>query len=453
MRAMIIDDEDRAQVREIRAILKRCGITVPAHHSIIGNRIVDEFKREVAKIKEPPHLVIVDYELGWKDQEGKKWNGDRIAQYLRTLWSGTAAPYMLCVSNKLVNRQVKDLRSIFEAPPCGLVEFVGEWEVALNAHVDCAADRIGFAPPAQIDASDERLVQVFVARAEAGLRRKIIGRAPDFVRALLHAAKAADTHLPILLSGPAGVGKNLLAQAIHLNSERADAPFETVQFFPNSLMPSDAEVKRKLFHAGTVLFEGVEQVGPKLQAKILELLLSAKAGTARLISSTSLSQSALGKHGWNPEFFKLIGKMPILLPDLRMRQPDIEPMAVHFLDEYNRTENKKVPGLSDKTLRLLRMYSWAGNIDELENVISQAAVLADPGKDVMPRNLPPQVRHGQTGDNPESLNNALRSARRTYLEYLAQRHSGNVTRMAESADVDRASMSRMLTKYGIRPRP
>ncbi len=463
MRAMLIDDEkDRVQVSEIRKILKNLGIDVPRDHLLLGKLGFDEFRQRLEKITKPPQLVIVDYKLGWKDSDNNTWNGDKVAAFLRDVWPGDSRPYILCVSNKLQNleKPVEKLRTIFALPPCGLVEFVGNWEAMVEAHIHCAADRAGFEFPTQEGPEVESITAKFIEKAEEESQQRILGQTAAFRRTIYLAAKVANAEMPVLLSGARGSGKRLFASAIHANSARCEFPIKTLRFSSQSTI-DDATLRQCLSHGGTLLLDGIECMSGQLQEEILDALRRGEIGSAlqksikvnaRIISLTTLDIADVEKHLLLPELFRRLNQFPIRVPDLYARQADIEPLAINFLGEFNRRERRNIAGFSLKTMRLLRMYTWPGNIAELGNVIGRAAIATDE-LEIRPKDLPDEIREGRRDDRPETWVIHQENAKRAYLERIREEQGGNVTAMARVAGIDRASMSRMLGKLGMRARP
>ena len=209
----------------------------------------------------------------------------------------------------------------------------------------------------------------------------------------------------VLVQGESGTGKEVVAKWIHYSSNRADKPFIAINCaaVPATLLESelfghekgaftDAKATKKglfeLADGGTVFLDEIGDMEMGMQAKLLRFLEDRSfrriGGSrvftvdVRIISATNkdLPQSIEEKTFRNDLYYRL-QVIPIFLPPLRERKEDIIPLAIHFINLYNKDFNKKVQGIAGMAERIMTEYSWPGNIRELKNVIERAIILGN----------------------------------------------------------------------------
>ena len=236
----------------------------------------------------------------------------------------------------------------------------------------------------------------------------IIGASPAMVAAKsLLERIAASPATTVLLTGETGTGKDLVAKAIHYNSERASKPFVniTCSALPEQLLESELfghergaftdarQQKRGLLETadgGTVFLDEIGEMTPGLQAKLLRFLeertfkrvggLSDIRVDVRVMAATNRDLEDEVKAGkFRDDLFYRLQVMPVRLPPLRERVGDIRLLVAHYIDRYNREFRKHVRGLQPAAQALLEQYRWPGNVRELRNAIERAMLLADNG--------------------------------------------------------------------------
>jgi DNA-binding NtrC family response regulator len=292
----------------------------------------------------------------------------------------------------------------------------------------------------------------------------------------------------VLLTGESGTGKDLVAKAIHYQSNRADKPFlnVTCTAIAETLLESelfghergaftDARTQKKglfeLAHRGTVFLDEIGDMPASLQSKLLRFLQEKRfrrvGGTVdlevdvRIIAATNRDLKKLVDEGqFREDLFYRLNVIPITLPSLRERLPDVQLLAGHFVDEFNHEFKKEVRGLTPAALEVLVAYSWPGNVRELRNVIERAMILGTrPEIDVddLPFELSPgaEARSSGNGGNgkggftlpPQGVN--IEGVERSLLVQALRRCRGNKTRASRLLGLNRDQVRYRIDKFGL----
>ena len=216
---------------------------------------------------------------------------------------------------------------------------------------------------------------------------------------------AASPASTVLLTGESGTGKDLAAKVLHYASARASRPFMniTCSALPETILESelfghergaftDARAqKRGLLESadgGTVFLDEIGEMAPALQAKLLRFLedktFKRVGGVAdihvdvRVIAATNRQlEDEVKKGRFREDLYYRLNVLPIVLPPLRSRADDIPVLVHYFVDAYNTEFRKRVRGVTDEAMRLLKAYGWPGNIRELRNAVERAMLLVD----------------------------------------------------------------------------
>ncbi|ATE66001.1 sigma-54-dependent transcriptional regulator [Rhizorhabdus dicambivorans] len=237
---------------------------------------------------------------------------------------------------------------------------------------------------------------------------EMVGSAPAFRRAIDIAMRAAATPATILIEGESGVGKEVLAQAIHNASDRGNGPLVTVNCaaIPANLVESELfghergaftgafERRLGLFanaDGGTIFLDEIGDLPAEAQAKLLRVLQSGEIrpiGAAhprqvsvRVVAATNRRLSDdVAKGRFREDLFYRLAVVPVTLPPLRARAGDIGPLADHLLDRIASQLGMKALMLDPGALALLEAYDWPGNVRQLHNVLFRAAIFARGGR-------------------------------------------------------------------------
>jgi DNA-binding NtrC family response regulator len=233
----------------------------------------------------------------------------------------------------------------------------------------------------------------------------IITKSPGMMAVLRMAEKAAASTIPVLIAGESGVGKELIARAIHGSSERRAKPFVAVNCgaMPENLIESilfghekgsfTGATERHIgkfveASGGTLLLDEVGELPPAAQVKLLRAIQEGEVEPVgarkpikvdvRIVSATNRDLIADVKQGrFREDLFYRLHVFPITVPPLRERPADIPALARHFLARFAAEEGKRIRAVTPEALRLLTTFQWPGNIRQLENALFRAVVLAE----------------------------------------------------------------------------
>ena len=320
-------------------------------------------------------------------------------------------------------------------------------------------------------------------RQQFGLDDQLHGTsvAINNVRATLK--RVAPTGSRVLITGPAGVGKEIAARMIHQWSPRAKAPFIVV----SAAMMSPDRVEEELFgseaegvarpglleqaHGGTLFLDEIADMPATTQAKILRVLTDQsyhRVGgqrpirvDVRVLSATARNLSdeiAAGR--FREDLYYRLNVVPVRIPPLREMREDIPELANHFLTRFAAERRIPPPTLSDEAVAALQAHDWPGNVRQLRNIIERTIILA-PGDrvgcievDLLPSEvLDHQGSAGMSSATLTIMGSPLREAResfeREYLKIQIRRFSGNISRTASFIGMERSALHRKLKALGI----
>jgi two-component system response regulator AtoC len=295
-------------------------------------------------------------------------------------------------------------------------------------------------------------------------------------------AKIAEYKTTVLVSGESGVGKELVARAIHVRSSRRNGPFIPVNCgaIPENLLESelfghkkgaftDAVADRRgLFEeadGGTLFLDEIGELPLALQVKLLRVLEDEKIrrlGEARdikvdvrIIAATHRDLMAETKAGrFREDLFYRLNVLPIHVPPLRDRREDIPLLIEHFITRNNARLGTHIRGMDSESRRLLYEYAWPGNVRELENTIERAMVLAE-GDQLVAADLPERVREArdpvqmQLSSGELSVKKTMRVIEEVLIRRALQKTKGNRTRAAEVLEISHRALLYKIKDYQI----
>ncbi len=322
-------------------------------------------------------------------------------------------------------------------------------------------------------------------RLRAGRPSELVGESA-VMNALRHSiAKVAPTGSRIMISGPPGSGKEVVARTLHACSRRASDPFVVLN--AASMAPERMEIE--LFgtefsegrqsgtfeqaHRGTLFIDEVADMPIQTQGKILRVLQEQSfervGGSARVsvdvrvVTATNRDLAAEISEGrFRQDLYHRLAVVPIQVPSLSDRRDDIPLLAQYFLERTAETSGLLVRTISEDAIAALQAYNWPGNVRELRNLIERLLIMAPGDADVpiAASMLPAEISSHtvtalQYNDNEILMSMPLREARerfeREYLVAQINRFGGNISRTAGFVGMERSALHRKLKALGVTP--
>lgn len=310
----------------------------------------------------------------------------------------------------------------------------------------------------------------------------ILSKSAKMVDIFRTISKIADYKTTVLITGESGVGKELVARAIHRRSSRSGGPFVAVNCgaIPENLLESELFGHKKgaftdaihdhrgLFEdasTGTLFLDEIGELPLGLQVKLLRVLEEEtirRVGETRdveidvrIVAATHRDLLAETKAGrFREDLFYRLNVLPIHVPPLRERREDIPLLIDHFLTRNNARFRSNIVGIDSEARRLLFEYSWPGNVRELENTIERAMVLAE-GDQLVASDLPERIREAQdpvqtqlaTGEL--SVKKTTRVIEEILIRRALQKTKGNRTRAAELLEISHRALLYKIKDYRI----
>lgn len=297
--------------------------------------------------------------------------------------------------------------------------------------------------------------------------------------------KISPTNSRIMILGPSGSGKELVARMIHKKSARADGPFVALNaatitpermemaLFGTEGQPGQARRTGALeeAHRGTLYLDEIGEMPRETQNKILRVLVDQQfervGGSkrvkvdVRIISSTAYNlESQIGEGRFREDLYHRLAVVPIKVPALAERREDIPFLVDLFMRQISEQAGMKARRVADDALAVLQAHDWPGNIRQLRNVIERVLILARPESGettITADHLPPDVvdmmpKISAQGDQ-HIMTLPLREARelfeRDYLMAQINRFGGNISRTAEFVGMERSALHRKLKSLGV----
>jgi two-component system response regulator PilR (NtrC family) len=314
----------------------------------------------------------------------------------------------------------------------------------------------------------------------------MVGRSPKMKSIFELVERVANTNSTIMISGASGTGKELIARAVHYNSDRRKRPFVSINCgaLPDELLESElfghmkgaftgaTDTKRGLFEVaagGTIFLDEIGETSTAMQVKLLRVLQERRirrvGGTeeiavdVRVITATNqdLEQMVQDKQ-FREDLFYRINVIAIRMPSLREKREDIRALAEHFLVKYRERVGKSISGgFAQGTLERLEQYHWPGNVRQLENVVERAVAL-EFSEQIQPESLPSEVREkaGQRAEDPISIPESgldlemhLEERRKRYMQEALACTGSVQTHAAELLGMTFRSFRYFAKKYGL----
>lgn len=448
---LVVDDE--ADIRDlISGILEDEGHTVRVARD--GDEALDAVRRR------QPSLVVLDIWL-----QGSRVDGLELLSLLKEI--DPDLPVVVISGHGTIETAVSAIRK-------GAYDFIEKPFTAdsLLVRVQRALET------ARLKRENASLKQ----RAYAG--DDLIGSSAVMQQLRAAIDRVAATNSRVLIAGPAGSGKELIARLLHERSPRGGGPFIAI----NAASIAPERMEQEIFgedgpdarprkigvfeqaHNGTLFLDEVGDMPPETQSKILRVLVDQRFrrlnGTAdvqvnvRVVSSTSRDLRTDIEHGrFREDLFHRLNVVPLRAPGLAERREDIPELAGYFVARLAGVSGLGMREIGDDAMAALQSADWPGNVRQLRNVIERILILAggDPGQPVTVDALPPEAWPSAGFSKHDGLQEVigmpLRDARerfeREYLNVQITRFGGNISRTAAFIGMERSALHRKLKSLGV----
>lgn len=323
-------------------------------------------------------------------------------------------------------------------------------------------------------------------RKKLGVESEIIGSSAQMMRVHEEIARAAPSRATVLIRGESGVGKELVARAVHFSSPRKNGPFvclncaalsETLlesELFGHEKGAFTGATDRKIgkFEAadnGTLMLDEIGEMSPSIQAKFLRALEGhpfervggAKAikVDARVIAATNRDlEKAVTEGKFRRDLFFRLHVVEIDVPPLRKRPQDIIELAEYFLQRFNSETGRKIRGFMPSAIQQMRTYRWPGNVRELKNVIERAVVLAQgnfiEAEDLNVTNLSTASESAVAAPSRGAYEPmTLAEVERRHIIATLNANGWNKSRTASILGIERSTLDRKIRRYELGPKP
>ena len=308
----------------------------------------------------------------------------------------------------------------------------------------------------------------------------LVGKSPVILELIDFCKKIAASNASVLILGESGVGKELIAELLHLYSQRKDAPFIRVNCvaLPEGLLESelfghvrgaftdavhDRVGRFEAANGGTIFLDEIGELPLSCQPKLLRVLQNKafeRVGSSktvnvdvRVVVATNRDLASLVKEGsFRSDLYYRLNVFPITVPPLRERREDIAELSTFFLKKFSREVKKNFLGFRADAMDSLLSYRWPGNVRELENAVERACVIGNPPyvrvedlffgvSDFIPKQ--------EYSIKNKTLENATRDFKKFYIEDLLKENEGNRTAVAAILDIQRTYLSKLIKELNI----
>ena len=304
----------------------------------------------------------------------------------------------------------------------------------------------------------------------------ILGQSPAIATLLADIRRLAPSQAKVLITGENGAGKDLVAEAIHRLSKRADKPFVKLNCaaIPKDLVESElfgyekgaftGAVQRKAGRLeradkGTLFLDEIGDLSAESQAKLLRALETGEVDRigatdtikvdVRIVSATNKDLGEAMESGeFRRDLFYRLNGVPLHVPPLRERRADVPLIANHFLAQACAAEGRPGKRLTPEALAVLEEYRWPGNVRELRNLMERAAILVE-GPAVRAEDLAAWLESGPAAEESSGLRGEIERREVDAIRRALEQANWNVTQAAAGLGIDRTNLHRKMRKYGI----
>jgi PAS domain S-box-containing protein len=330
----------------------------------------------------------------------------------------------------------------------------------------------------------QRLNELYAAELEQMKNVDIVAHSESTKRLMEIVARVASFDVSVLITGESGVGKEVIANAIHQQSQRSKGPLIKVNSgaIPETLLESElfgydygaftgAKKQGKpgmfeLANEGTLFLDEVGDIPYSLQGKLLRALqdreimriggVKPTPVDVRIVAATNKNLEEMVKKGtFRDDLYYRLNVVAIDIPPLRERREDIPMFVVHFLDKMNKKHqyNKRI---SPEVIDVVMLYSWPGNVRELENVVERMIIMTE-GDEITMKHLPIQIKSQISAETISvigegSFKKTIEQAEKQLLKQALQNHKGT-REIAKAMKINQSTVVRKLKKYNLCPSP
>lgn len=318
-----------------------------------------------------------------------------------------------------------------------------------------------------------------VLRSRESRRYALVGQSPAMMRLYDQIARAAPSRGRVLITGENGSGKELVARAIHRQSNRSSGPFVEVNCaaIPQELIESELfghekgsftgagrsqTGKFELANSGTIFLDEVGDMSLAAQSKVLRALEEEeiqRIGGARtikldvrVISATNKNlESEIGKGNFRQDLFYRLNVIPINVSPLRVRKEDIPLLVQHFVEQFCNENGKPIKQVSQEAIHALEEHDWPGNVRELRNIVERFIIMVE-SNTINASHVLSAIQIGQQythHEEPRSLKDMVEEYEKKLILAELEANNNNVSQTAKTLDVDRANLYRKLRAWGI----
>lgn len=330
----------------------------------------------------------------------------------------------------------------------------------------------------RLEQENRQLKKELTQRQGAITTADIVHVSRSISQLLQQVEKIAASETNVLVTGETGTGKELIAQALHQYSPRANGPFLAVNCSAIAAGLLESELfghvrgaftgadrnHQGLFAAasgGTLFLDEIADFPLHLQPKLLRVLQESEIRAVGSTRSETINTRVVAACGtdlkqmidegrFRQDLYYRLAVIDLHIPPLRERPEDIEALSHHFLAEITRRERLPLPQLSKDDLALLQGYHWPGNVRELKNFIEKAVIFSRPGE-INFHQLPNERRSTMRNDRADlSLKNTIKRIEKEYILRALQQTSGNRTQAANLLEISLRSLMYKITEYDIK---
>ncbi|MFA6937519.1 MAG: sigma-54 dependent transcriptional regulator [Treponema sp.] len=306
---------------------------------------------------------------------------------------------------------------------------------------------------------------------------RMIGKSSEMLKVEELVKKVADSKATVLITGESGVGKELVADAIHNLSPRKNNSFIKVHCAALSETLLESELfghekgaftgadklqkgRFELAHGGTIFLDEIGEINQNVQIKILRVLQEHKFERVggeqtievdvRVVAATNKNlEEEVKKGNFREDLYYRLNVIHIQVPPLRERKEDIPLLIASFLDEFNKENNKHITGLDNRAKSMMYKYDWPGNIRELRNCMESAVVLCSKNE-ITVEDLPPNISQSTSGDSISiPVGTTLDDAEKMIIQQNLASNKNNKSKTADILGIGRKTLQRKLADWGM----